>query len=358
MVQRFWDRVGRIIGVIPRRVIALLDLFELSASIVIANQEQDWAATIERVVVDQGNLLYDEAVERGFKRTKFDVFGRHMDDLRKFALLESEKYAIKRVKDLVMERGIHSLISSSSEMPRVRRRTTTITDATQEAGASHEIKKPLLEQLARYYMTNKDLGIKGDAFKDLPVTIESQEDEKLTVRVKCIECQHAPRCVRTGSTWGASNYFQHVRKVHIDKREAMRRRRSLRVRPNQVGTPRILRSGRNLNKRRSRITAETPATSTPQVEERGESEEPSADLRLVEPTEPPSEPQGRIGDEENRRTEEEARTTPEQANNVPSSPPRDVSSLVSYFSGEGTSKDFQSTRKSNQGSDQSFTSEN
>lgn len=357
MVQRFWDRVGGIIGVIPRRVIALLDLFELSASIVIANKEQDWADTIQTAVVDQGAVLYDEAVGRGFKRSKFEVFGRHMNDLRKFALLASEKCAIARVKDLVLERGIHSLISGPSEVPRVRRRTT-ITDASDMADASDEIKKPLLEQLARYYSINKDLGVKGDAFKDLLVTIESQEDEKLVVRVKCIECQQAPRCVRTGSTWAASNYFQHVRKVHIDKREAMRRRRSLRARPNQFGTPRIPRPGRNLNNRRRRVTAETQATSTPQVEENVETEERSADLPSDQPTDLPSEPQGCDGDEENRRTEQEKLTTPEQANDVSRSPPRDVSSLVNYFSGEGTSKDFRPTRKSNRSSDNSSTSEN
>lgn len=47
--ERFWKRVQKVIGLVPHRVMALLDMFDLSASQVIAEASVEWPKLIDRI---------------------------------------------------------------------------------------------------------------------------------------------------------------------------------------------------------------------------------------------------------------------------------------------------------------------
>ncbi|KAL1374721.1 hypothetical protein pipiens_017919, partial [Culex pipiens pipiens] len=63
IVDRFWQRMGKLIGIIPWRVISIMDLLELSGSDALA-EVKDWGTAINATIQTEGQAIYDEGIER------------------------------------------------------------------------------------------------------------------------------------------------------------------------------------------------------------------------------------------------------------------------------------------------------
>lgn len=216
--ERFWKRVQKVIGLVPHRVMALLDMFDLSASQVIAEASVEWPKLIEDDIRKSGVEIFDDAVSRGLARSKYDVFGRQQNDLATFSLHAAEEVSINNVGKLIQKYGIRQFIEGS---PVLARRCQEI-GTDQVNPIADDSKKMLLEKLANYYRQHEECGVDPDYFVDLPVLTISNTGDQATVRVTCAVCKKTrPMCKRSGGNWVTNNYYQHVR-THL--RGVVRRR--------------------------------------------------------------------------------------------------------------------------------------
>lgn len=216
IVDRFWQRMGKLIGIIPWRVISIMDLLELSGSDALA-EVKDWGTAINATIQAEGQAIYDEGIERKTVTvSKFDIFGRHATSLDKFELTAGEKSTIQRIAKSVQENGILRFIHGN--------------EANHEAGQEHipevddivapivtpaEIQKSLIKRLATYYGTRPGTGIKMDDFNNLAVRITEQAPNRVAVKADCVlKCGRSVVCIQTGRTWAVSNYVQHITRVH------------------------------------------------------------------------------------------------------------------------------------------------
>ncbi|KAL9698841.1 hypothetical protein quinque_002282 [Culex quinquefasciatus] len=55
--------MGKLIGIIPWRVISIMDLLELSGSDALA-EVKDWGTAIDATIKAEGQAIYDEGIER------------------------------------------------------------------------------------------------------------------------------------------------------------------------------------------------------------------------------------------------------------------------------------------------------
>lgn len=259
MRERFWRRVQEVIGVLPVRVMGLLDLFNLSASQNIADAKTDWVKIVEKEVKEKGDKMFDYAVEQGFTRSKRDVFGLDHNNLGAFSLLAAEKVSINDIQKLIQQNGIRTYITASPA-----RGTNRRVQANSSAGAltPAQQKKILLDKLANYYRKHR-VGISSSFFVDLAVETVQESVQCAVVSVPCPKCDTKVMCTRNGNTWMTSNYYQHGR-THS--------RREAEVRSSQRGTSR--RSPRLRNRRRRSSTVE-PAN---EERESGESSQDSPTL--------------------------------------------------------------------------------
>lgn len=232
VVKRFWGRVEKVVGLVPRRVMGLLDLLEMSASQLIARAGTDWAACIETRIKANGEAMFEAAKERGFTRTKSEVFGLHHDSLGTFELYDYEKASIEDIRKLIQDNGIRSYINESPV------RVTRQPNPPSGILTPGQSKQMLLDKLAGYYRSRKNLGISSNFFVNLQV---QESENQAIVRVPCPKCNQKPGCTRSGNTWLTNNYYQHVR-THLRKElEVRSSRRSGRFggpsrRPSGVGT--------------------------------------------------------------------------------------------------------------------------
>lgn len=339
MVERFWGRVQQVIGLVPMRVIGLLDLFELSASQAIANEDVDWAHCIEEQVKENGTAMYEEAKRRGFTRPKIDVFGLQYNNLGAFRLLPAEKVSINDVRKLIQDNGIRSYITASPERgTRYRGTSAGTANPAAVACASDHLKRPLLEKLAAYYAKRKNLGINRNFFDDLPVLILSESENQSIVRVPCQKCNHQPICTRNGANWTLSNYFQHVR-THLKRVAEVRSSRT------SIGSGRIGGPGRS--RRRNPGMMRRSVSVEPVIEESGESTPPLSTPVHTDAEDVQHDVSSReLSDFGDGSVEELADSCTEQTDGghvdvIASCSKKSVSDLIQQFSGavESTSRD-------------------
>lgn len=360
-VTRFWDRVQEVLGLLPLRVMGLLDLFELSASQIIANAETDWAACIEKEVKAKGDAMFENAVRRGFTRQKCDVFGLEHSDLGTFSLFPGEKVAIEDLRKLIQANGIRSYITDSSVQPVRRRGAGTIqADVVPTPG---QLKKILLYKLANYYRKHRSLGINGNFFLNLPVVTLSEANNKMTVRVPCVKCDQPPKCDYNGTSWLTNNYYQHVRthlrreaEARSSRRSGARRlRRPGRRRSNIPGTGqrRRLTSG-SVNQEAEGGEEDLQGAPTPvHTDEERDEQSPTLNASRDQPTQsvPSDTDRERCEDAQQEASSEEPRDSVEDRSagqaagsggggGCQSSSRKSVTELIEQFSGEGTSKQY------------------
>lgn len=345
VVKRFWCRVQKVIGLVPRRVMGLLDLFEMSASQLIAKAETDWATCIEAEVKAKGGEMFDDAVKRGFTRTKSEVFGLQQNELDKFKLLDSEKASIDDLRKLIQDNGVRSYIIESPA--RATRRGAPTAQQSNVVLTSGQLKQILLDKLACYYRKRKSLGINSNFFVDVQVVTESESENQAKVRVPCPKCNQKPGCTRNGNTWLTNNYYQHVR-THIARRSTRPGRASRR----NSGVDNRRRSGQHRSVAAGSVTEEDgedgPRASSPvdTDEDRGEevrqgtSSEGTSASRSAQVPPAPSVTDAERGENsvEDRGVEKAAGSGSGQSRRHKS-----VTELVLQFSGEGTSQHYRDT---------------
>lgn len=216
ILERFWKRMRKLVGIIPKRVINIMNLLELSGSDALAT-EIDWGASVERTVLTQGAGIYDEALQRNpATLSKDKIFGRHGADLSQFELTDGEKSLINRIARRVQERGILCFIhdtgdAAGEQIPPADDSRIVIPMPTLPA-----IRQSLLARLSTYYGTRPSCGIHMRDFDNLRVDILQQEPGKVTVNAQCVlKCGKGVKCTQTGSTWAVSNYIQHISRKHM-----------------------------------------------------------------------------------------------------------------------------------------------
>lgn len=366
LMTRFWSRVTKAIGLVPIRVMGLLDLFELSASQGIADTEMDWACHIETQVKARGDEMFQIAVNWGFTRSKYDVFGLEHNDVSTFSLLPAERICINNIRKLIQDNGIRSYIATPVRATRRREPCADQPNFLDVVPTSGQLKQMLLEKLAGYYRKRKNLGINGNLFADLSVVTVSESENQETVRVPCVKCNHRPTCSRNGTVWLANNYYQHVR-IHLRKEAEVRSSRRSTGRVGRPGGPSRRASGvntRSATEQRERVdedaeSGEDQSTLVDRDVERESQQSPS----LTASSDPHAQsiPLDTDGDDDAQPDASSgvqrgsvADGTEEQAagsgdGGCQPGRKKSVSELVQQFSGEGTSNRYkQGTEQSEQ----------
>lgn len=209
VVRRFWQRMQSVVGVIPERVIALMDLLELSASEALT-MDRDWGATILEDIRLEGEGIYKDAVARKkvpANRTKYTIFGRHQDDLANFRLTGAEESSINSIARIVREHGIAYFITEQ-QPGRLPERIPAAS-----AAGPPDLQVSLRDRLNDYFNGKPEyFGV--NAFANLAIEIESRHPNQDKVRAKCLRCPNTIRCTRTRNVWHISNYTQHVKRKH------------------------------------------------------------------------------------------------------------------------------------------------
>lgn len=209
-VERFWQRVENLIGLVPMRAKALLDLFGLTASIALGDTKRVWTKLIEEEIQKHGDSMFEEARSEGFTYSRQEVFGSQQNMLEKYELRPALASSIESVQKLIQEEGIRALIAESP-VAQSRRRQAGAGAGAGANEASEEFKKPLLEQIANYYETHPGLGIRSSVFANLSVSILSESGTDAAARVPCVKCRRMIKCTRSDNNWLTGNYYQHVR---------------------------------------------------------------------------------------------------------------------------------------------------
>lgn len=352
MVDRFWERVQMYTGVIPHRAMALLDLFELSASLTLADPISEWPECMEAQIKLCGDTMFEEARSQGLTHTRSELFGRHENDLAHYVMQPVVASAIRVVRKLIQQHGIRTFITESPAQATRRRQTGNEQECVIGAEASDEIKRPLLDQIANYYETHNELGIRRNMIANLSVCILEESPTQMTVRVQCVKCRRKPKCTRNEANWLTGNYYQHVRThlkndatVEDDQPTPTRRNRKRRsVGARSVRISRRRQTSRRVTNMRQSLAASRrlPSPTSGQDEENGEDGWQDTQGELPPPT---ASLQG--GDPTNS---EPAPSCSYAVDKQPGTRPRrgkSVSELIEKFSSEGTSREsFGPQRKS------------
>lgn len=212
---RFWQRMQMLVGVIPFRVIGVMDLLQLSGSSALEADEEDWVTSLTTWLQDDGEEIFAEACRRGLVTAdqKFDIFGRHANDLRQFKLTPPERRSMISIAGMVRNHGILHFIRETAEEPQApptRRSTVPANDPL----VPGEVKASLIKRLSAYFKNRVEFNIRPQAFDNLPMSIEWQTGENMRVQAKCVQCTKTIGCTKTGAKWAISNYTQHVHRKH------------------------------------------------------------------------------------------------------------------------------------------------
>lgn len=218
-VERFWQRMTEVVGVIPIRVIGLLDLLQLSASEGLATNK-DWGAQVMDDIRNDGEGIFEEACNRRIvnRANKYDIFGRHESDLKSFRLTGSEMGSINAIAKMVQEHGILHFIGETEGSGRLLgTRSVRPAVAGKNTPVPVEIKTALITRLSEYYEKRPNFNIRPNAFDNLPMHIESQAGEEMKIQAKCVRCSRTIKCTQMGLRWNISNYAQHIYRVHTTR---------------------------------------------------------------------------------------------------------------------------------------------
>lgn len=219
-VERFWQRMMKVVGVIPIRVIGLMDLLQLSASEALAT-DNDWGTSVLEDIRNDGEGIFEEACKRGLVTNgeKYDIFGRHENDLRNFRLTGSEMSSINAIAKMVQVHGILHFIDETEEGPGRSQvaRSARPTVAGNATSVPVEVKTSLITRLSEYYKNHVEFNFRPNAFDNLPMSLEWQDGENIRVKPKCVRCAQTIGCTKMGNKWNISNYTQHVRRKHRPK---------------------------------------------------------------------------------------------------------------------------------------------
>lgn len=213
VIERFWQRMQEAVGVIPVRVIAFLDLLQLSASNGLT-EERDWGTSVYDDINNEGTALFDEAVQFGImKRSRFEVFGRHADNMQEFRLTGAESAAINAIANMVRERGIMYFIGE--EQP------PALPVDGPPAPSEVELQATLSRRLNDYFNSKPEyFGI--NAFDNVRLNLApEQPPNEIKVQVECVRCPHRLRCTKVGPNWHVSNYVAHVKRKHKPRRSGV-----------------------------------------------------------------------------------------------------------------------------------------
>lgn len=213
IIERFWQRMQKTIGVVPKRVIALMDLLELSTTDALT-MDRDWGATIYNDIKAEGLELFDEAMRRGIlprDRTKYDVFGRHENNMANFRLTGTETSMINSIARAARDYGIMYFIGEEEgTIPATR--PVVFRDGPPNPFQA-ELQASLGGRLNNYFNSRPEyFGL--NAFDNARVRIEQQRPNRVKVKVQCVRCAKGIGCTRVGNIWHISNYTQHVKRKH------------------------------------------------------------------------------------------------------------------------------------------------
>lgn len=201
------------VGVIPERVIGLMDLLELSASDALT-MDRDWGASVYDDIKAEGLDLFDEASRRGrlpCDRTKFSIFGRHENNMDNFRLTGAETSSINAIARMVRDRGIMYFIGEEEGTIPATRPVVFIDGPLNPFQA--ELQASLGGRLNDYFNSRPEyFGL--NAFDNVRLRIEQQRSNRVKVQVQCVRCANSIGCTRYGNIWHISNYTQHVKRKH------------------------------------------------------------------------------------------------------------------------------------------------
>lgn len=216
-VERFWQRMMEVVGIVPFRVIGLMDLLQLSASQALAT-DKDWGALVLQDIRNDGERIFEEACKRELAThdQKYNIFGRHENDLKNFELTSPEMTSINAIARTVQVHGILCFIGETEEGPGRSQvaRSARPAVAGNVTSVPVEVKTSLITRLSEYYKNHVELNIRPNAFDNLPMSIEWQDGENIRVKPKCVRCAQTIGCTKMGNKWNISNYTQHVRRKH------------------------------------------------------------------------------------------------------------------------------------------------
>lgn len=210
--RRFWQRMQAMIGLMPGRVIAIMNFLGLSACNSLAT-ERDWGALVVADIRQFGKGFFDEAVNSGkcARTDQSKIFGPHKDDFEHFALSSAEETSINAVARAVQERGILYFICE--EQVTVRPSQTVHLPAGPRTPSQNAAQPSLAARLNAYFNTKPEY-FGPNAFDDVRVTIIEEALNIVKVYARCIGCQTSLRCTRTNNIWHISNFVQHVKRKH------------------------------------------------------------------------------------------------------------------------------------------------
>lgn len=216
-VERFWQRMTEAVGVIPIRVIGLLDLLQLSASEGLATNK-DWGAQVLEDIVNDGEAIFEEACQRELvnRDNKYAIFGRHENDLNNFRLTGSEMSSINAIAKMVQRYGILHFIGEMEVGPGRLQAPRPVRPAAAVNGTPVpvEIKTALIKRLSEYYKKHRECNVRPNVFDNIPMHIDSQDAEEMKIKVKCVRCSQTIKCTKKREKFIISNYTQHVRNIH------------------------------------------------------------------------------------------------------------------------------------------------
>lgn len=222
IVERFWQRMQEAVGVIPDRVIAFLDLLQLSASSGLAD-DRDWGASVYDDINEEGMALYDEAAKRGImSRSKYQVFGRHENNMGNFRLTSAETSSINAIAKIVRERGIMYFIAEEQGAgPAVQ--PVHFADGPPNLSLA-ELQASLARRLNDYFNAKPEY-FGQNAFDNVRITVQpDQPPNQVKVRVKCVRCPRTLGCTKVGyDSWHISNYAAHAKRKHKPRSDGVYR---------------------------------------------------------------------------------------------------------------------------------------
>lgn len=213
IVERFWQRMREAVGVIPVRVIGFMDLLQLSASNGLT-EVRDWGASVYNDISEEGMALFDEAVLRGsMTRSRFEVFGRHENNMQDFRLTSAETSSINAIATMVRERGIMYFIGEGEP--------TLPVDAPPTPSLA-ELQASLSRRLNDYFNAKPEY-FGRNAFNNVRINVTpDQPPDQIKVRLRCVGCPYSIGCTKVGNkNWHISNYTAHVKMKHKPRRDGV-----------------------------------------------------------------------------------------------------------------------------------------